>query len=322
MANLANAALLLLRITLSLVVLGHGIQKVSFRLGGGGLAKEAAILTHDGVRGGRISAAASGVTQIGAGLICGLGILTPLAAAGIIGVMVVASSTKFKNGFWVQNDGIEFPLFLVFAATILALAGPGAWSLDHLASIHRTIATSVGAIGLGVVSGSASVPLLKQRPSRSKSDSSNGRRALEMAAQRRRGDAALRYRTQVADEMEETMTVPADFEQFMGECHAALTQQTKGHSESLLALWSQTPEDTVFAAVGGYQIGFDDVSALLSHVSKSLNWDTWEAETLALHVEGDVAYTVELETMTRAVEGETEQMVLRASQFYRRVDGS
>ena len=163
MSNLSNVALLLLRLSLGLVVIGHGVQKVSFRLGGGGLAKEAAILTQDGVRGGRLSAAASGVTQIGAGLLCCLGLLTPLGAAGVIGVMIVASSTKLEHGFWVQNDGTEFPIFLVLSSAILALGGPGAWSLDHLVGIDPTTLTSVGAIGLGLVSGAASVPLLRQR---------------------------------------------------------------------------------------------------------------------------------------------------------------
>lgn len=116
-------------------------------------------------------------------------------------------------------------------------------------------------------------------------------------------------------------TTDAAFTEFMNRCHDALAQQTKGHSEPFLALWSHTHDATVMAAVGGYHIGFDNVSNLLSEVSKSLSFDTWEVETVASHVDGDFAYTVEVERMTRSVEGKTEEMAVRATQVYRRSDG-
>jgi putative oxidoreductase len=166
MTHLTDSALLVLRISLGIFVIGHGITKVTHWFGGGGLESEAAALAHDHVRGGRLSATASGVTQMGAGVLCCLGLLTPLAAAGVIGVMLVATFTKIVHGFWVQNDGCEFPLFLAVMGAVLALSGPGPWSLDHAISIHRTVATSLGAIVLGVVSGGISAPLLRQRQPR------------------------------------------------------------------------------------------------------------------------------------------------------------
>ena len=113
----------------------------------------------------------------------------------------------------------------------------------------------------------------------------------------------------------------ASFQDFMRRCHDALAQQTKGHSQPFLELWSHTSDVTVMAAVGGHQSGFDDVSGLLSHVSKSLNWETFSVENLATGVAGDFAFTVELESLTRLVEGNEEAMTLRATQVYRRVDG-
>jgi ketosteroid isomerase-like protein len=74
------------------------------------------------------------------------------------------------------------------------------------------------------------------------------------------------------------------------------------------------------AAVGGYQVGFENVSNVLREASKSQSFDTWAAETLASGVEGDFAYTVEIERYTRH-EGETQELAVRATQVYRRSDG-
>lgn len=113
----------------------------------------------------------------------------------------------------------------------------------------------------------------------------------------------------------------ADFDEFMGRCHDALAHQGKGQSQPFLALWSDTSDVTLMAAVGGYERGFDGVSGLLSHVSKSLNWEGFRTENLATRVEGDVAFTAELERMTRTVDGHEEAMTIRATQIYRRVGG-
>jgi len=112
-----------------------------------------------------------------------------------------------------------------------------------------------------------------------------------------------------------------DFNEFLARTHEALTQQGGGHSAPFLSLWSHTPDVTVMAAVGGYQTGFEAVSDLLSNVSKSLNWETLNAENLATGVSGDLAFTVELEHMTRTVDGEAQEMTVRATQVYRRADG-
>jgi ketosteroid isomerase-like protein len=112
-----------------------------------------------------------------------------------------------------------------------------------------------------------------------------------------------------------------DFDEFMRRCHEALRQQGNGHSQPFLELWSATPDVTLMAAVGGVQLGFDDVSGLLSHVSNSLNWDGFRTENLATRIAGDLAFTAELERMTRTVDGHEEAMTIRATQIYHRVDG-
>ncbi|MCC9308357.1 DoxX family protein [Kitasatospora sp. RB6PN24] len=125
-----NTGLLLLRVVAGLLIAGHGVQKVSFRLGGSGLAGGTAEFRGDGFRGGKLTALAAGGTQIGAGLMLALGLLTPLAAAGTMGVMTVALTVKWPHGLWVQHDGYEYPLVLIVIGAVLAATGPGQWSVD------------------------------------------------------------------------------------------------------------------------------------------------------------------------------------------------
>jgi ketosteroid isomerase-like protein len=111
------------------------------------------------------------------------------------------------------------------------------------------------------------------------------------------------------------------FDDFVHRCHDALAQQTKGNSEPYLALWSHTDDATVMAAVGGYQVGFENVSNVLRAASQSQHFDTWAAETLATGIEGDFAYTVEIERYTRQADGATQELAVRATQIYRRSGG-
>ncbi|MFJ8439334.1 DoxX family protein [Kitasatospora griseola] len=125
-----NTGLLLLRLVVGLLIAGHGVQKVSYHLGGSGLAGGTAEFRGDGFRGGMLTALAAGGTQIGAGLMLAAGLLTPLAGAGVMGVMTVALTVKWPHGLWVQHDGYEFPLVLIAAAAALTATGPGQWSVD------------------------------------------------------------------------------------------------------------------------------------------------------------------------------------------------
>ncbi|MFD0280034.1 DoxX family protein [Kitasatospora sp. NPDC127111] len=125
-----NLGLLILRLVTGLLIAGHGVQKISFHLGGKGLEGGTREFREDGFRGGSLTALAAGAGQIGSGLLLAAGLLTPLAATGAIGVMTVATTVKWRHGLWVQNDGYEYPLFLITTAAALAATGPGAWSAD------------------------------------------------------------------------------------------------------------------------------------------------------------------------------------------------
>ncbi|MEU6060693.1 DoxX family protein [Streptomyces sp. NPDC047097] len=125
-----NTGLLVLRLVIGVLIAEHGVQKISFHLGGHGLRGGMEEFRGDGFRGGALTALAAGAGQIGSGLFLAAGLLTPLAAMVAMGVMTVALTVKWRHGLWVQNDGYEYPLVLVVAAAALSATGPGAWSLD------------------------------------------------------------------------------------------------------------------------------------------------------------------------------------------------
>ncbi|WP_394437291.1 DoxX family protein [Streptomyces sp. SGAir0957] len=149
-----DSGLLILRVVMGVLIAGHGVQKVSFRLGGGGLAGGTEEFRRDGFRGGAFTALVAGGSQIGAGLFLAAGLLTPAAAMVVMGVMTVAGSVKRHKGLWVQNDGYEYPLMLVVTAAALALTGPGRWSLDRLIGLPEwPWWVSVAALVIGPGSG-------------------------------------------------------------------------------------------------------------------------------------------------------------------------
>ncbi|MET9453123.1 DoxX family protein [Streptomyces cinerochromogenes] len=160
-----DAGLLVLRVVAGLLVAGHGVQKVSFRLGGHGLAGGTEEFRHDGFRGGRLTAVVAGASQIGAGLFLTAGLLTPLAAMAAMGVMTVAGTVKWPKGLWVQNDGYEYPLVLVVVSAALALTGPGRWSADHALGVTPwPVWVALAAIVIGPVSGLLTRLVLHRAP--------------------------------------------------------------------------------------------------------------------------------------------------------------
>ncbi|MEW2622855.1 DoxX family protein [Streptomyces sp. NPDC048106] len=162
-----DTGLLVLRLVIGLLFAGHGIQKVSHRLGGDGIEGGAAEFRADGFRGGRVTAAAAGLGQIAAGLLLGAGAFTPLAAIIAAGVMTVAITVKWRNGLWVQNNGYEYPLVLVIVPAALTLTGPGRWSADQtLGLLPWAPWWTAAAVALGVSSGLMTRVLLGRPPAR------------------------------------------------------------------------------------------------------------------------------------------------------------
>ena len=115
-------------------------------------------------------------------------------------------------------------------------------------------------------------------------------------------------------------TRKAGLEGFIARCHEAIRHQSQGRPEPFLRLWSHADDVSIMAAIGGYQVGFEAVSTLLTLASKTQSFDTWSAENLVTTMNDDLAFSVELERYRREVDGEQEETTLRATQVYRRED--
>jgi len=110
--------------------------------------------------------------------------------------------------------------------------------------------------------------------------------------------------------------------EFLGRCHDALRQHTGGNPRPYLELWSHAEDVSLMGGVGGHQVGIAAVSELLTAAAKTLNYTTWSAENLVAYFGDTLGFTVELERLTRQIEGKTEEMSLRATCVYRREDGT
>jgi putative oxidoreductase len=151
MGNARVAALLLMRrMVVGITMIAHGYNH--WRRGGR-IAGTARWFSGLGLRHGTLQAWLSVVTEIGAGALLVIGLLTPLACAAVISVMLVAGLLAHRpNGFFVFNDGCEYVLVLSVVSVALAVLGPGRWSIDSADRITVTGWAGGGiAIGVAVV---------------------------------------------------------------------------------------------------------------------------------------------------------------------------
>jgi putative oxidoreductase len=131
---------------------GHGTQKLFGWFGGRGPAATAQMFDSIGLRPGQRHATAAGAAEAGGGALLALGLLTPAAAAALIGTMATAiRKVHFKNGPWATQGGYEYNLVLIMALLALADMGPGDLSLDHALGIEiKGPLVALAALGGGI----------------------------------------------------------------------------------------------------------------------------------------------------------------------------
>lgn len=152
-----DIALLALRVVVGALFAGHGAQKLFGSFKGHGLEGTGQFFESLGIRPGRRHAMVAGAAELVGGTLLVLGLLTPLAAAMVIGVMVVAILTVHRpNGVWVTDGGYEYNLVLIATGFALAGAGPGEISLDDALGWMPDITGTgwaFGALAAGVLAG-------------------------------------------------------------------------------------------------------------------------------------------------------------------------
>ena len=144
-----DCALLVLRVFFGLSLVAHGANKV---FGKGGLAGTAGWFGSIGMRWPKWQARVAATTEIGAGSLLALGLASPLAAAGFIGLMIVAIVVAhIHNGFFVfkPGQGWEYCASIAVMAFAIGTIGAGKYSIDHL--IHKDVSGWTGALIAGVL---------------------------------------------------------------------------------------------------------------------------------------------------------------------------
>lgn len=149
-----DLGLLALRLVLSVVFIGHGVQHLFGALGGPGMTNFGGFLAQHGFRQSALLAGLTGMTELGGGVLVLLGLCTPLAAAGLLGVMINVVWLKLAGGFFLgpAGQGFEYEFVLGGAALALVFAGGGRIALDRMLPMFRrpsVTATPCLLIGVG-----------------------------------------------------------------------------------------------------------------------------------------------------------------------------
>jgi putative oxidoreductase len=161
-----STGLLVARLIFGLGMSAHGAQKLFGWFGGYGLTKTGEFLAPLGFRPGRLFAAIASSTEVVAGLLIALGLFGPVGPALMLSVMIVAAVTVHWNkGFFAPN-GIELSALYAAVAVVLALSGPGLFSLDALLGLEALWSPTVAAVALavGVIGGLGNLAARRRAP--------------------------------------------------------------------------------------------------------------------------------------------------------------
>jgi hypothetical protein len=109
--------------------------------------------------------------------------------------------------------------------------------------------------------------------------------------------------------------------EFSAACQRALADLVEGRPEAFKALWSRREDVVIMGAFGGYERGWQTVGARLDWASAGIGATDRTVENIVTTVGDQLAFTVDLEHMTRQVEGHAQPRTLRCTQAYRLEDG-
>ena len=164
----ADLGLLLLRFAVGGVFFAHGMQHVFGLWGGVGMTGLRNTLTAFGFRNVNVLAWVTALTELVGGAAVVLGLFTPLAAAGLLALMINAVLLKAVNGFFIAGPpgaaSVELEVVLGLGAAALVLTGAGRVALENGRTWNRRPAPwGVLFLIVGVAAALAVYFLLRQR---------------------------------------------------------------------------------------------------------------------------------------------------------------
>jgi len=164
----ADLGLLLLRFAVGGVFFAHGMQHVFGLWGGVGMTGLRNALTAFGFRNVNVLAWITALTELVGGAAVVLGLFTPLAAAGLLALMINAVLLKAVNGFFIAGPpgaaSVELEVVLGLGAAALVLTGAGRIALENGRTWNRRPAPwGVLCLVIGVAAALAVYFLVRQR---------------------------------------------------------------------------------------------------------------------------------------------------------------
>ena len=140
-----DLTLTIARVVLALVFIGHGTQKMFGWFGGPGFSRAIEIFEDTMGIPPALTVLAM-VAEVFGGLGLLVGLLTRIAALGVLGVMIVA---PFANGLYVRffmnwqgrnpGEGYEYHLLAIALILVVLVHGAGALSLDRIIAMRSTV---------------------------------------------------------------------------------------------------------------------------------------------------------------------------------------
>ena len=154
--DVVDLALMVFRFAIGGVMLAHGINHI---IGGGRIPGVAAWFESLGMRQPVLQAWLASLTEVVAGALLVLGLLTPFGGAGVVGTMAVAWIINHRtNGFFIfrPGEGWEYVMTLLVGGMLIGTIGAGGWSLDRAIGIDDDLIGWPGLlISLGAGGGGA-----------------------------------------------------------------------------------------------------------------------------------------------------------------------
>jgi putative oxidoreductase len=156
----------ILRVAVGVTMLAHGWNHV---YGGGKLPGTARWFASIGFRHSKVHALLASVGELAAGALLIAGLLTPLAAASVVGTMLVALIANHrKNGYFIfrPGEGYEYVLMITLVSLAIGAVGGGRISLDHALGMADDLRgwTGLAIAALAGAGGAALVLVSSWRP--------------------------------------------------------------------------------------------------------------------------------------------------------------